>query len=144
MHGLGQIERCLMVMACLVVLAAGARAQGGQATLSLSLQVQPSISLVFQNNPNVGRSGYCPLSNAGTNNVGLDLGTANSSGGDSLSCVIWANTGGATYQVSSAFDVVVSKSNSSSPNYTLSASISTPAPSGVGLDAEQCCPGNVL
>jgi hypothetical protein len=35
------------------------------------------------------------------------------------------------YQVSSAFDVIVSKANSSSPNYRLAAQISTPPPANV-------------
>ena len=37
----------------------------------------------------------------------------------------------ADYQVSSAFDVVVNKANSSSPNYRLAAQISTPPPANV-------------
>ncbi len=131
MHGLGQIERCLIVMACIVALAAGARAQAGQATLSISLQVQPSISLVFQNSPNVGSSGYCPLVNSGTNNVQLDLGTAwLFSSSSSCAAFTWVNPLG-TYQISSAFDVVVTKSNSSSANYQLAAKISTAPPANV-------------
>jgi hypothetical protein len=38
---------------------------------------------------------------------------------------------GAIYQVSSAFDVVVSKANTSSPNYRLAAKISTAPPANV-------------
>lgn len=109
-----------------------ASAQGSSAQLSVNLTVQSSISLVFQNNPSVGSTGFCPLTNAGTNNVGLDLGTASFTGGASLACVNWARTGGpATYQVSSAFDVVVSKANTSSPNYQLAASLSSAPPANV-------------
>jgi len=107
----------------------------GQTTsgnLAVSLTVQGSIGLVFNNNPAVGTNGFCPLSNAGTNNVGLDLGTASFPGGsDSLACVGYTHLGGAIYQVSSAFDVVVTKSNTNSANYRLSAEISTAPPANV-------------
>jgi hypothetical protein len=107
----------------------------GQTTsgnLAVSLTVQGSIGLVFNNNPAVGTNGFCPLSNAGTNNVGLDLGTASfPAGTDSLACVGYTHIGGAIYQVSSAFDVVVTKSNSNSANYRLSAEISTAPPANV-------------
>jgi hypothetical protein len=102
------------------------------AQLTISMTVQSSISLVFQNNAAVGSSGFCPLTNAGTNNVGLDLGTASFNGGsDSLACVAYTHIGGAVYQVSSAFDVVVAKANSNSPNYRLAAEISTAPPANV-------------
>ena len=64
--------------------------------------------------------------------MGLDLGTATfPAGGDSLACVAYSHIGGAMYQVSSAFDVVVTKANSSSPNYRLAAQISTTPPASV-------------
>jgi hypothetical protein len=107
-------------------------AQSTSAQLSISLTVQSSISLVFNNNPQVGNPGFCPLTNAGTNNVGLDLGTASFPGGsDSLACVSYTHITAAMYQVSSAFDVLVTKSNSSSPNYRLAAQISTAPPANV-------------
>ena len=106
--------------------------QGASAQLTITMSVQSSISLIFQNNPAVGTTGFCPLTNAGTNNVGLDLGTASfPSQNDSLACVAYAHIGSATYQVSSSFDVVVTKSNSSSPNYRLAAEISAPPPANV-------------
>jgi hypothetical protein len=107
-------------------------AQTTSAQLSITLTVQSSISLVFNNNPSVGTNGFCPLTNAGTNNVGLDLGAASfPNGADSLACVSYTHVGGAAYQVSSAFDVVVTKTNSSSPNYRLAAQISTAPPQDV-------------
>jgi len=94
--------------------------------------VQSSINLVFNNNPAVGSTGFCALTNAGTNNVGLDLGSASfPAGGDSLACVAYSHVGGATYQVSSAFDVMVTKSNSTSANYRLAAQISAAPPANV-------------
>ncbi|HLZ00013.1 MAG TPA: hypothetical protein VKT33_13210 [Candidatus Angelobacter sp.] len=102
------------------------------AQLTINMTVQPSISLIFQNNPSVGSNGFCPLTNPGTNNVGLDLGTASFNGGsDSLACVAYVHIGASFYQVSSAFDVVVTKANSSSPNYRLAAEISSAPPANV-------------
>ena len=107
-------------------------AQSSTAQLSLSLTVQSSINLVFNNNAAVGSTGFCPLNNAGTNNVGLDLGTASFPGGsDSLACVAYSHVSGSVYQVSSAFDVVVTKSNSTSTNYRLAAEISSAPPANV-------------
>ena len=121
-----------VVLMTLILPSLQASAQGSSAQLAVNLTVQSSISLVFQNNPSVGSTGFCPLTNAGTNNVGLDLGTASFTGGASLACVAWARTGGpATYQVSSAFDVVVSRANTSSPNYQLAASLSSAPPANV-------------
>lgn len=109
-----------------------ASAQTGSAQLSINLTVQSSITLVFRNNLNVGSVGFCPLANAGTNNVGLDLGLAAFPGNlHSSTCVNYTHVGGSFYQVSSGFDVLVTKSNSSSPSYRLAAQISTVPPQGV-------------
>src|SRR5215472_4394563 len=128
------VRTFFLLMGCIVFSGIG-WAQAGQsstAQLTLTLTVQSSIGLVFNNNPAVGSNGFCPLTNAGTNNVGLDLGTASFPGGsDSLACVAYTHVGAATYQVSSAFDVVVTKANSSSPNYRLSAEISAAPPASV-------------
>jgi hypothetical protein len=121
----------LTIVLMLMFAALRASAQGASAQLSVNLTVQSSISLVFQNNPSAGSVGFCPLTNAGTNNVGLDLGTASFTNGASLACVSWSRIGPATYQVASAFDVVVSKANSSSPNYQLAASLSSAPPANV-------------
>lgn len=109
-----------------------ATAQTSSAQLSVNLTVQSSISLVFNNNPNVGTVGFCPLTNAGTNSVGLDLGTAAFPGNlHTSTCVNYTHLNAAFYQVSSAFDVLVTKANTSSPNYRLAAQISTVPPAGV-------------
>lgn len=123
----------LLLACCLLAPVAGqCQTPTASAQLTITMSVQSSISLVFQNNPAVGTNGFCPLSNAGTNNVGLDLGTASFPGGsDSLACVGYIHLTGAVYQVSSAFDVVVTKANSSSPNYRLAAEISVAPPANV-------------
>jgi hypothetical protein len=120
-------------LACCLLAPVAGQCQGATATaqLTITMSVQSSISLIFQNNPAVGSNGFCPLSNAGTNNVGLDLGTASFTGGDNLSCVAFTHLTAALYQVSSAFDVVVTKANTSSPNYRLAAEISTAPPANV-------------
>ncbi|HET8889621.1 MAG TPA: hypothetical protein VFQ41_12015 [Candidatus Angelobacter sp.] len=120
----------LSCMLCLFVVNAGAQSASGQ--LSITMNVQSSITLIFQNNPSVGTTGFCPLTNSGTNNVGLDFGTAAFPGSfHTLACVNYTHLTSATYEVSSAFDVVVTKANSSSPNYRLAAQISTPPPANV-------------
>ena len=121
-------------MSALLCLCCGntARAQASSGQLTITMNVQSSISLVFQNNANVGNPGFCPLTNAGTNNVALDLGTASFPGSThSSTCVNYQHIGAAFYEVSSAFDVVVNKANTSSPNYRLQAQISTPPPTNV-------------
>jgi hypothetical protein len=130
---LGRRTRSLLALAGFVcMLSSGLQAQTATAQLTISMNVQSSIILIFQNNPSVGTNGFCPLTNSGTNNVGLDLGSASFSGGsDSLACVGYTHLTGAVYQVSSAFDVVVTKANTSSPNYRLAAEISTAPPANV-------------
>lgn len=128
----GAIEIVLMLGLLMVGASSRASAQTGSAQLSISLTVQSSIALVFNNNPNVGQVGFCPLTNAGTNNVGLDFGAASFPGSTfNSTCAAYTHLSASFYQVSSAFDVLVTKSNSSSPSYRLAAQISSAPPSGV-------------
>src|SRR5689334_14913934 len=125
-------KKALLVLSAMLCLLASAGAQTSSGQLTITMSVQSSISLVFQNNPSVGTTGFCPLTNAGTNNVGLDMGIAAFPGSFHTStCVNYQHITASFYEVSSAFDVVVSKANSSSPNYRLAAQISTPPPAGV-------------
>ena len=116
------------IVVCAGALPAAAQVNSGQ--LVVTMTVQSSISLVFENSTNVGANGYCALTNAGTNNVGLDLGQASVVTGDSLPCVAFTQPG-SDYIVSSGFDVVVSKANSSSASYQLAAEISAAPPASV-------------
>jgi hypothetical protein len=128
----GGMKALLAMGGLLFLLASSATAQTSSGQLTITMSVQSSITLIFQDNPSVGTVGFCPLTNAGTNNVGLDFGTAAFPGSfHTLACVNYQHIGAAVYQVSSAFDVVVTKSNSSSPNYRLAAQISTPPPANV-------------
>ena len=125
----GLVLRTASLVLLMLATGMGASAQTSSAQLSINLTVQSSISLVFNDNPGVGSVGFCPLTNAGTNNVGLDLGSASFPGDfHSSACVNYSHVGASFYQVSSAFDVLVTKTNSSSPSYRLAAQISTAPP----------------
>ena len=63
----GRIAKCLLGL--LLALSSAAVAQQGNASLTVTATVENSISLVFMNNVNVGTTGFCPLTNAGTNNA---------------------------------------------------------------------------
>src|SRR5215472_7560435 len=119
----------VFVLAGASVVPAHAQTSGGQ--LTVTLNVQSSISLIFQTNPTSPAAGFCALTNSGTNNVGLDLGTAAFPGSSYVGCGSYSHIGGAMYQVTSAFDVVVSKANTSSANYALAAQLSTAPPANV-------------
>src|SRR5262249_56849465 len=100
---LGVSSRLLLTGALLCLMSLASRAQTSSGQLSISMTVQSSISLVFQNNANVNTPGFCPLTNAGTNNVGLDLGTASFPGSfHSSTCVNYQHIGGGGFCVSSA------------------------------------------
>jgi hypothetical protein len=124
--------RLLAVLCVLAgVSALPARAQTSAGQLNVTLSVQSSISLIFQTNPASPAAGFCALTNSGTNNVGLDLGTAAFPGSSYVGCGSYSHIGGAMYQVSSAFDVIVTKANTSSANYRLAAQISAAPPANV-------------
>jgi hypothetical protein len=117
------------VLVCAVALPVTAQVNhSGQ--LVVTMTVQSSISLVFNNSTNVGTTGFCPLSNAGTSDVGLDLGAASAVTGDTLPCVLYTQPA-ADYVVSSGFDVVVTKANTASASYQLAAKISATPPANV-------------
>jgi hypothetical protein len=128
----GGMKALLAMGGLLWLLPSTAAAQTSSGQLTITMSVQSSITLVFQNNPSVGTTGFCPLTNAGTNNVGLDMGVAAFPGSFHTStCVNYQHLNASFYEVSSAFDVVVTKANSSSPNYRLAAEISSVPPAGV-------------
>jgi hypothetical protein len=107
-------------------------AQQASGSLAVTAAVQSSVSLTFENHPNVGTPGYCPLINAGTNNVALNLGSASHVSGATLACVNFIpNIGASFYEISSAFDLVVTKANSPSPNYRVLVSMSAVPPANV-------------
>jgi hypothetical protein len=124
----GLRSTCLVL--CSWMFAMPAVAQTGSAQLSITMKVQSSIGLVFNNNPSAGSQGFCPLGNAGSNAASLDLGSASYNGGDSLTCILFSQQGN-FYVVDSAFDVLVTKSNTGSISYQLAAQISSVPPANV-------------
>lgn len=125
--------RILFALLWLLALAAlPARGQTASAQLSINLTVQSSISLIFNDNPAVNTAGFCPLTNSGTSNVALNLGSASFTGGTTSTCANFIRRAGpATYEVNSSFDIFVSKANTSSPTYKLQAQLSTVPPANV-------------
>ena len=85
-------------------------------TLAVNATVQSSISMVF----NSDESGV-PLGSAGTNAATLNFGNISAYG--ALSPNVSRVVGGASFTVSTPFDVQVSKSNSASANYSLTAQL---------------------
>ena len=121
-----------LLLVCLAFSATAVAQTTAGGSLKVTGTVQGSMSLVFDNNANVGTTGYCPLTNPNTNNASLDLGTAQAALGDSLPCVafVW-NAGGGVYDVSSAFDVNGKVANTTSANYRLAVSMSAVPPANV-------------
>jgi hypothetical protein len=119
-------------IACLFMWLGSLSLVGAQTTASsslvISMSVQPSISLEFVNSGNSGE-GYCQLTGAGTSTASLNLGIASISG-DNQSCVIFSATG-SQYSISNWVYLEVTQSNSSSNNYTLTASLGSAPPTGV-------------
>lgn len=129
MRRVGHIESWMVASVCVLVLFASVGAHGQSVTLSFSAQVQPSISLVFNNYP-----GACSLSNAGTNNVGLYLGWGTQPAqGQHGGCGQYTVIDGSTYQLSSALYLEVDTSNSPSTQYDLRVWVSSTIPGKVSL-----------
>lgn len=127
----GWAKSAALTLAVFFLMSSKAKAQApATGKLTVTARIQGSIGLVFNNNPQVGTNGFCPLTNAGTNNVGLDMGIASFTTGDSQSCVAFNRILG-FYFVTSGFDVLVTKANSTSANYQLAASLSTTPPTNV-------------
>jgi len=100
------------------------------AQLLFHANLTSSVTLVFQNNPAAGSKGFCSLVNSGSTFVILNLGSASQVTPDNQACVGYL-AGANSYSVSSAFDVVVTVTNSSSRTYSLAAQISAVPPAGV-------------
>lgn len=113
----------LAALAGLISLVAfGAYGQGAPiGQLTISATVTSSISLTFESTAGAPGAGKCSLSGSGTNTVGLDLGQASYTGGSTSPCATYTKNVPAVgwYQMASAFDVVVTQSNTSSTQYQL-------------------------
>src|SRR5690348_15035128 len=102
--------------AMMMMISSFASAQTATGTLSVTATVNGSISLVF----NSDASGV-PLTGAGSNAATLAFGNVSAYG--ALGAGISRAVGASNFTVSSPFDVLVSKSNSASANYTLKAQL---------------------
>ena len=107
----------LTIFAALMMISSAAVAQTASGTLTVNATVTGSINLVF----NSDASGVALSSGAGTNAATLAFGNVSAFG--PISAGIVRSTTATTFTVSSAVDVLVSKTNSASANYTLKAQL---------------------
>lgn len=98
-------------------------------SLMVSMSVQSSISLVFVNGSGAGNPGICTITGANTNTASVNFGIA-SLAGDNQTCVSFSSTS-KSYTLSNNVYVLVSQSNLSSSNYTMTASLGSAPPTGV-------------
>src|ERR1051326_4113269 len=108
----------LTIFAALMMISSAAVAQTtASGTLTVTATVNGSINLVF----NSDASAVALSSGAGTNNATLAFGNVSAFG--AIAAGIVRTTTATNFTVSSAVDVLVSKTNSASANYTLKAQL---------------------
>lgn len=105
-----------LILAVAIAMPILSTAQTASGTLAVSATVQSSISMVF----NTDASGV-PLGSAGTNAATLNFGNISAYG--ALAANVSRVVGASSFTVSTPFDVQVSKSNSASANYSLTAQL---------------------
>lgn len=111
----------LTIFAALMMISSAASAQTtASGTLTVSAQVNGTISLVF----NSDGSGVA-LAGTGTPNATLAFGTVQAFGGTLTTGVNRSVVAGTSFTVSSPVDVFVDKSNVASANYTLNAQLNS-------------------
>jgi hypothetical protein len=98
-------------------------------SLVVSMSVQSSISLEFVNGSGAGTQGTCSITGANTNTASVNFGIA-SLAGDNQSCVSFSSTN-KSYTLSNNVYAVVTQSNLSSSNFTMTASLGSSPPTGV-------------
>ncbi|HKV95060.1 MAG TPA: hypothetical protein VJW20_21115 [Candidatus Angelobacter sp.] len=107
----------LTIFAALMMISSGAVAQTASGTLTVTATVNGSIQLVF----NSDAAGVALSSGAGTNAATLAFGNVSAFG--AVAAGVVRTTAANSFTVSSAVDVLVSKTNSASANYTLKAQL---------------------
>lgn len=105
------------IFAALMMISSGAIAQTASGTLTVTATVNGSIQLVF----NSDAAGVALSSGAGTNAATLAFGNVSAFG--AVAAGVVRTTAANSFTVSSAVDVLVSKTNSASANYTLKAQL---------------------
>jgi hypothetical protein len=113
----------LTIFAALMMISSAAVAQTASGTLTVTATVTGSINLVF----NSDAAGLTLSAGAGTNAATLAFGNVSAFG--PISAGIVRSTTATTFTVSSAVDVLVTKTNSASANYSLTAQLGS-APAG--------------
>lgn len=107
----------LTIFAALMMISSAAVAQTATGTLTVTATVNGSIQLVF----NSDAAGVALASGAGTNTATLAFGNVSAFG--AVAAGVVRTTAATSFTVSSAVDVLVSKTNSASANYTLKAQL---------------------
>ena len=105
------------IAAVIMIIPSVASAQTASGTLTVTATVNGSISLVF----NSDAAGVALSSGAGTNTATLAFGNVSAFG--AIAAGIVRSTTAVSFTVSSAVDVLVTKANSASANYTLKAQL---------------------
>ena len=107
----------IALAAAIMMIPALASAQTANGTLTVTATVTGSINLVF----NSDAAGVPLASGAGTNAATLAFGNVSAFG--AVAAGVVRTTTATTFTVSSAVDVLVTKTNSASANYTLKAQL---------------------
>jgi hypothetical protein len=107
----------IALAAAIMMIPALASAQTASGTLTVTATVNGSINLVF----NSDAAGVALASGAGTNAATLAFGNVSAFG--AVAAGVVRTTTATTFTVSSAVDVLVTKTNSASANYTLKAQL---------------------
>jgi len=110
----------LTIFAALMMISSAAVAQTtATGTLTVTATVNGSISLVFNSDAN----GVALTSGAGTNTASLAFGNVSAFGALASPNITRTVVAGTSFTVSTPVDVLVSKANSASANYTLKAQL---------------------
>jgi hypothetical protein len=107
----------IIVAAVIMMISSLAAAQTATGTLTVTATVNSSINLVFNNDA----AGVPLSSGAGTNTATLNFGNVSAFG--AVAANVTRSTTATTFTVSTPVDVLVTKANSASANYTLKAQL---------------------
>lgn len=126
-----QFVGVLMAAGLALASAAPARAQNptGSGTLNVTLQNGSGLQMLLNSDP----SGVT-LGNSGTSSATLSFGTVGAYG--TLATNVTRTSQTSTFTVSTLFDINVQDSGVTSSNYTLSASLTAAAPTGVTVELD--------
>lgn len=123
---------CAILWVAAIVPACAQAGSTSSGSLTVTMQVQSSISLEFVNSGS--GTGYCQITGAGTSSASLNLGIATNAGDtiDSQNggCVNWT-AAGPNYTILNYVYVEVTETNSSSASFNLTAALGSAPPTGV-------------